>query len=230
MAEIIKKLGDFWHWLWNSESIWSYIIFLILLFVIIKFIFLPGLSFVFGMGFNGLPLAIVESSSMDHNSLRACQSYDSQMNCLRETSYYEICGNQLNKSIFLNKENYWQTCGSWYDKNTNVTKEDFSLFRFSNGFRKGDIIIIFGKKNPEIGDVIIFRAGTGNPIIHRVISLNPLETKGDHNAEQLNGNNNFYRTDETNIQKEQIIGVAVARIPYIGWIKLAIVELYRKIF
>jgi hypothetical protein len=93
-------------------------------------------------------------------------------------------------------------------------------------------MIIFGK-NPDkikIGDVIIFDAGRGIPIIHRVISLNPLQTKGDHNSEQLKTNNNPYQTDETNIAKDKVVGIAVLRIPYLGWVKLFFVEMLKKVF
>ena len=218
MAGAITNLKKFWHWLWNSESIWSYIIFLVLLFIIVKFIFLPGLGLVFG---TSLPLAIVESSSMDHNSLNECNIVNGQKLC---TPNYFICGQTSQEKKSYNSEDYWNTCGKWYEKNTNITKEQFSNFKLSDGFRKGDIVIIFGRINYQVGDVLVFNAGTGNPIIHRIISTNPLETKGDHNSEQLKVGNNAYTVDETNIQSSQIIGVAVAKIPYLGWIKLGVVE------
>ncbi len=209
---VLKEIKSFWNWLWKSESISSYVIFLVILFIIIKFVFLPGLSLIFGMGLNGLPLAIVESSSMDHHSLL-------------ESNSYVLCGYKFAEKKYYNLEEYWNVCGAWYEKNTNITQEQFSSFKFKNGFSKGDIIIIFGKKasNIQLGDVIIFQSGQPTPIIHRVISLNPLETKGDHNPDQLSKKNNYY-LDETNIQANQVIGIAVARIPYLGWIKLFLVE------
>jgi hypothetical protein len=47
-----------------------------------------------------------------------------------------------------------------------------------------------------------------------------MATKGDHNGGQLIPINNQFSTDETNISKNQVLGVAVARIPYLGWVKL----------
>jgi signal peptidase I len=204
----INSLKSFWNWLWNSDSWLSYLVFLLVVFVFVKFIFLPGLGFVFQ---TSLPMAIVESSSMDHYAL--------QVPGIQGNS---ICGKTFEDSQFLNEQEYWNVCGEWYEQNTNITKEQFESFKFNNGFRKGDLMIIFGKKISEIkvGDTLIFNAGRSNPIIHRVVSVNPLQTKGDHNSAQL--------LEEQNINSNQIIGVAVARIPYIGWIKLFFVEIFRK--
>lgn len=157
-----------------------------------------------------LPLAIVESSSMDHHLLANSQGY-------------EICGTLSQEKAFLNKEEYWKTCGKWYEDNFNITEEQFSNFKFSNGFSKGDLIIIYGKRTIDIGDIIIFQTNRAHPIIHRVISESPtLQTKGDHNSDQL--------AEEKNISDNQVIGTAIARIPYIGWVKLGFIELFNWIF
>jgi len=202
-----SQLKKFWKWLWESESWWSYLVFLILVFIIIKLIFLPGLGLIFG---TSLPLAIVESSSMDHSSLSETSP----------TNGYDICGKEFSEKKFFNLNEYWLTCGAWYE-DKNISQEQFKEFKFKNGFRKGDIIIIFGKNNIQLGDVIIFDAGRSNPIIHRVISLSPLQTKGDHNNDQL--------SEEKNINNNKIVGVAWGRIPYLGWVKLFFVEILNKI-
>ncbi len=217
------KLREFWKWLWESDSTWSYIVFLILVFVFIKFIFMPGLSLLFGMGLHGLPLAIVESSSMEHYSIKGT---DQKCNL----NSYGICGSCFDNKNSFNLDEYWNTCGNWYEQNTNITKEQFSQFSLKNGFRKGDIMIIFKKKTINIGDVIIFEAGSAHPIIHRVISLNPIQTKGDHNEAQLVPGNNNYGANEKNIPEERIVGTAVFKIPWLGWPKLMVVELWNKIF
>lgn len=228
--DIKSNLKQFWNWLWNSESWLSYIVFLILVFIVVKFIFLPGL----GVAMNTctlkeafwsnpqkcLPLAIVESSSMEHYSLKYCKVYDENYKCLSDSQDYILCDKTFDSQKFFNKENYWDNCGKWYLDNTNITEEKFQSYSFKNGFRKGDLMIIVGK-NPEkikVGDIIVFEGGRANPIIHRVVSLNPIQTKGDHNSGQL--------SIEKNISKDQVIGTAVARIPYVGWIKLFFVELF----
>jgi len=212
----LSGLKRFWDWLWNSESWFSYIVFLVIIFVFIKFIFLPGLGLAFG---SKLPLAIVESSSMEHYSLMQCLNAD----CSLKSGDYEICGARFDKQKKFSLEEYWKTCGGWYEQNSNVniSKEQFSEFSFKNGFRKGDIIIIFGWSKPEIGDVIIFNAGRNHPIIHRMISENPISTKGDHNSGQL--------SEEKSIDERQIVGVAVAKIPYLGWVKLFFSELLGRV-
>jgi len=218
-------LKKYWKWLWESDSWWSYLVFLILVFVIIKFIFLPGLGLIFG---TQLPLAIVESSSMDHNSLEYClkagyytQNGKTYTQCTEwSKNDYEICGRTFESSSYFNTDHYWQTCGAWYE-DKNITKEQFEKFKFKNGFRKGDIMIIFGKRDIKIGDIIIFDAGRSNPIIHRVVSQSPLQTKGDHNSAQL--------SEEKSISDNQIVGTAMGRIPYLGWIKLFVVETLNKI-
>jgi len=228
--KVKRELSLFWNWLWKSESIWSYIVFLILIFIIVKFVFLPGLSLAFGMGPNGLPLAIVESSSMEHYALSYCISYDQRtFECLQKSSDYEICGKEFNNFQSFNLDEYWQICGNWYEDNFNITKEQFSEFELKRGFRKGDLMVIM-KRKINIGDVIVFNAGKATPLIHRVVSLEPLQTKGDHNSEQLTSANNIYNLDETEINENQVIGTAVLRIPYLGWVKLFFVELLRKIF
>jgi hypothetical protein len=104
----------------------------------------------------------------------------------------------------------------------NISYQEAESWNFKKGLSKGDIIIVVKPKNIKIGDVIIFNGGTNHPIIHRVISLDPLATKGDNektNPEQL--------SLEKNIKENQLIGKALFRIPYLGWIKLVFFELMK---
>lgn len=102
----------------------------------------------------------------------------------------------------------------------NISLSDAESWGFKNGINKGDIIFVVGPKNIEKGDVIIFAAGTPNPIIHRAIRVDDtLTTKGDHNSGLLEV--------EKNIQRNQLIGKAVFRIPYLGWVKLIFFEFGR---
>ena len=181
-----KKLREFWDWLWNSESWLSYIVFLVLIFIFIKLIFFPLLSLIFG---TSLPLAIVESSSMDHHSLNL-------------NGQYMLCDKTFSQEKSFNLDEYWTACGLWYEKNFNITKEQFSSFKLKNGFRKGDIMIIIGKNTDKIkiGDVLIFQSAQATPIIHRIVSLNPIQTKGDHNPEQIGIRPDPRGIDETNIK------------------------------
>ncbi|MEI6731694.1 MAG: hypothetical protein WCK90_03355 [archaeon] len=112
-------------------------------------------------------------------------------------------------------ENWWNSNGVWYE-NSNINKSEFQSYGLKNGLNKGDIVLVMGKKEYSKGDIIIFQAGKQYPLIHRIIQENPLATKGDHNSGQLDV--------EQNIQKEQILGKAVAKIPLVGWVKLIFYE------
>ncbi len=218
--EIDSAIKKSWRWIWDSDSILSWIVALVVIFVIVKFIFFPSLSLIMG---NSLPLAGVESSSMDHNIVPD------------DYGRLNLCGILYDKKESIDFNKYWDRCGSWY-KEKNITKEEFSKFDLSNGFRKGDIIIVWGRFTPKIGDIIIFKpnqdSSAPRPIIHRIVSIDNgiIQTKGDHNEKQLVASNNIYNTDETTIKKEQIIGKAVFKIPYLGYIKIWTSEIVNKIF
>lgn len=174
-------------WIFLKKDTWgSFVVTLLIAFIIIKFIFFPLLSLVTG---TALPLVIVESCSMYHSE---------SMEKVMQNSVYS----QFNLSL-----------------------ENSKKWGFQNGLNKGDIIFVISPKKAKIGDVIIFGSGnSGTPIIHRIISLNPMQTKGDNNPVQLIPSNNPGRIDETNIVKEQLVGKAVFRIPYLGWLKLIFYE------
>lgn len=215
-----RNLKHFWNWLWKSDSLLSWIVAFVLIYVFIKLLFLPGLGLIMG---NSLPLAGVESSSMNHQIVKD------------DFGRLNLCGNNYLKEQeeYINFDKYWETCGDWYEKRS-ITKEIFFEFPMKNGFKKGDIIITWGRFKPMVGDIIIFKPNSESsaprPIIHRIVQIEDgiIQTKGDHNEKQLISSNNFYKTDETNITEEQIIGKAIFKIPYLGWVKILFVELINK--
>jgi len=189
LKHILKKT---WWFIWEDDSIWSWIVNIILAFVLIKFIVYPGLGLLLNTSY---PIVAVVSGSMEHDG---------------------------------NFDNWWNGQEDWY-LGHNITKEEFSNFNFKNGFNKGDIMILYGKKpgNIKLGEVIVFRSGRPDPIIHRVIRKWELggkyyfQTKGDHNVDSIKS----LGLDETNINEEQLLGKAVIRIPLLGYIKIWFVEL-----
>ncbi len=216
-----EKVKKFWKWVWNSDSILSWIVALLLIYIFVKVIFFPGLSLIFG---TSLPLAGVESSSMDHQIVGT-------------DGAFSLCGNIYDESEIerVNFDRYWDECGGWYE-DRDISNEQFSEFSLRNGFAKGDIIVVWGRFVPEIGDVIIFQANSDStaprPIIHRIVSIEDglIATKGDHNAQQLVKGNNLFNTDETTITEDRVIGKAVLRIPYLGWPKIWLVDGLKWIF
>lgn len=195
--------GKIWFFLWKDNSIWSWIVSLLLAFVIVKFIFFPLLSLALG---TQLPLVVVESSSMHHSG----------------SLFKSITGIGITSKDGL--QAWYNQMGEWYTK-VNLSLQDMKNWRFQSGIDKGDIILVRGKKasSLKVGDVIIFDAGQNHPIIHRIIKIDSngsltFSTKGDNNNGQL--------SFENNIPANGIIGKAVLRLPKLGWAKLIFVELF----
>jgi len=59
-----KQLRKLWYFIWEDNSIWSWIVNVILAFVLIKFIVYPGLGFLLTTSH---PVVAVVSESMEHN-------------------------------------------------------------------------------------------------------------------------------------------------------------------
>lgn len=106
----------------------------------------------------------------------------------------------------------------------NILLEDTKDWDFQNGVNKGDVIFVIAPKNLEVGDLIIFEGGENHPIIHRLIKEDePYSTKGDNHI-----TNHNQLESEKAISEEQLIGKAVFRVPYLGWIKLIFFEPFRE--
>jgi len=194
-------IRKFWNWLWHSDSISSWLVALALAFITVKFIFFPALSLITG---TSLPLVVVESSSMEHpNSLSG-----------------GIVGGITGGVIADNDdfEFWWEEKGKWYEQK-GIEKQETKSWPLKTGFDKGDIMVVYGRFQPEVGDVVIFNANAKHPIIHRVISVDgsTIATKGDNNEGQL--------PSEKFIKEDALVGKAVFRIPKIGWLKLIFVEI-----
>src|SRR4030042_1070542 len=127
--------GKVWFFIWHDNSVASWIVNIILAYVIIKFIVYPGLGLIFGTNF---PIVAVVSNSMQHNGVAFDQ---------------------------------WWAENEDYYLALNITKADFEDYPFKNGFNRGDIMFLVGKKPEDIkiGEVIVFQSKKPYPIIHRVI-------------------------------------------------------------
>ncbi len=183
-----KRAGrKVYHFLFKEDSLLSWVVNILLAFIIVKFLIYPGLALVLG---SDLPLVAVISGSMEHEGL-------------------EI-------------DEWWSENEGWYMGNS-IEKEDFLGFKFVNGFDKGDVMVLGSAENYEVGDVLVYVSSTHQyPIIHRLTGVNEdgsLQIKGDNNSD----------ADPGSIVPEQVIGKALYRIPKIGWVKLAVVELYEKV-
>ncbi len=112
-------------------------------------------------------------------------------------------------------DSWWASNGGWYE-NRGISQEEFREFSFKNGLNKGDIVLVTGRGGYDVGDIIIFNSNYRYPLIHRLIRVEPYDTKGDNNPSQLPA--------ELDIAQEQIVGKSLARVPGLGWIKLIFFE------
>jgi hypothetical protein len=197
-------LKQIWHFIWDDDSIWSWIVNVILAFVLIKFLLYPGIGLLLGTTH---PVVAVVSGSMEHG----------------RDNFGVICGTRP-ENFKGGFDGFWDNCGSFYSQ-FSITKEDFRKYSFANGFNTGDIMVLFGRnpKNINVGDVIVYGSGQPDPIIHRIVAKWQEDgkyyftTKGDHNIGML--------SFENKIPEENVIGKAVFRIPFLGYIKIWFVQL-----
>ena len=197
------------HFVWEDNSPLSWAVNVLIAFIVIKFLVYPGLGLLLS---TSNPVVAVVSCSMEHGAT----------DCGRDAEP-RLCGRvyEDGKSDF---DSYWERCGRWYESN-GIQKADFSDFRFSGGFSKGDLMILKGTdpSGLEVGDVIVFSTGGQDHIIHRITSKTRngshyrFQTKGDNNGNQL--------AYEKNIHEASIIGRAILRIPLLGHVKIIFTEI-----
>lgn len=160
-------LDKFWFLVWKDDSFKGWIISIIFIFVIIKFIFFPSLSFVTG---TELPLAIVESCSMYHSG-NLLSNYD-QWWKNHDVKYMKFL---INKDTFRK-----------FSFNKGFNKGDilFIIGTKPEKIKLGDVIIF----NSGV---------RSTPIIHRVVSIRKagneyvFSTIGDNNPSQISFEQNI---------------------------------------
>ena len=187
-----------WYFIWEDDSALSWLVNIILAFILIKFVVYPVLGFAFSTPF---PIVAVVSTSMEHdNSFDDWWSSKAScpVNCLQSEFYEQHM----------------------------ISKEQFQNFIFKDGFNKGDIMFLHGSKpeDIEVGEIIVFNGHRLDPIIHRVIkkwkddNVYHFTTKGDHNQAIHLG------VGEQDITADRVIGKAFVRLPFFGWIKILFVK------
>jgi len=203
-----EKIKHAWHWIWHSDSLASWFVALLIIFILVKFIFFPFIGFVLG---TSLPLVVVESGSMNHNF-----EWPQKILSAKVTGPLGL----INEEKF---KKWWDHAGSWYEKHS-IDYEQAKLWPFKAGMERGDIVIVKKVSYYRVGDVVVFEAGQRHPVIHRVVAIKHkndktyYETKGDANPAQL--------SFEENIPEDKIYGKAIARIPKLGWLKLIFAKLF----
>jgi len=198
---ILKKT---WRFIWEDDSWESWVVNVILAFVLIKFIVYPALGFMLGTSF---PIVAVVSGSMEHEQGNFDDWWVQQSCCSSSCQRKEVQG-QLYESI-------------------NLSKNQFKSFDYSNGFNTGDIMLLRNADEVNVGEIIVFWSPTSSdPIIHRVVKKDmetgTYTTKGDHNC--------WIDPHETGIEQERVLGKALLRIPLLGYVKLGFVKLINLIW
>jgi len=158
--DLVKFWNKIWFLLWKDESFKGWIFSIIFIFVFIKFIFFPSLSFVTG---TELPLAIVESCSMYHSG-NLLSNFDSWF------SKHE----QKYSNINISKDEF----GSfWFRSGLNKGDILFVIRANPDKIKIGDIIIYAAnQRNPVIHRVMGIKEVNGKRIF---------STMGDNNNGQL---------------------------------------------
>jgi len=145
-----------WHFIWEEDSIWSWIVNIVLAFVLIKFVVYPGLGFLLGTTH---PIVAVVSGSMEHDG-----KFDDWW-AVQQEYYYKF---NISKEEFL----------SFKFKN-GFNKGDIMILVGKNPttINVGDVIVFNGGiTDPIIHRVI--RKWEENGKIY-------FQTKGDHNMQSM---------------------------------------------
>lgn len=159
-GDIKKYLKKFWFLVWKDDSLKGWILSIIFLFILIKFIFFPTLSLITG---TSLPLAIVESCSMYHKG-NLLSNFDSWWQ-RHDSKYSEVIINNLDFQDFTFKNGF--------------NKGDILFVIKANPekLEVGDVIIFNAEqKNPVIHRIIKIKQENGEKIF---------STIGDNNNAQL---------------------------------------------
>lgn len=194
--------GKFWYFIWHEDSMESWMINIVLAFILIKYLVYPGLGFVFATTH---PIVAVVSGSMYHGN-----GFDDYW--INGGGWYD--DNGVSKSLF-----------NTFPMRNGFSKGDIMVLRgvSSKDLEIGDIIVFISAQDRPRPDPIIHRIVAKNEVNGEII----FGTKGDNyrtNNKPINGcdfNGCLYESD---IKANQIIGKAFIRVPYLGYVKIWAVD------
>jgi hypothetical protein len=187
-------LGKIWYFIWYEDSIESWLINIILAFVLIKYIVYPGLGFILATSH---PIVAVVSGSMHHGT-----GYD---------GYWDSAG-QWYENKGITKEDFKR-----FPMHNGFSKGDIMILKGVSveNVELGDIIVFQSRRpDPIIHRVVDKREKNGEYVV---------QTKGDNfrtNPDSISSPS----LNEIEIHDEQIIGKAFIRVPYLGYVKIIAVE------
>jgi signal peptidase I len=190
-----------WYFIWEDDSILSWLVNIVIAFILVKYIVYPVLGLIFATTH---PIVAVVSSSMEHPG-----NFDEWWNShLNEDTNYS--------SFSITKQDFYE-----YPFKNGFNKGDIMILRGKDcsEIKLGEVLIFWGR-DPQKPD----------PIIHRVIKTEEkegvtfLSTKGDNNMGQLAYEINIPETQSVGYKKYQKCSIATIRIPFLGYIKIGAVK------
>lgn len=158
--EFKKLIKKTWYFIWEDNSVWSWIVNVILAFVLIKFIVYPGLGFLLTTSH---PVVAVVSGSMEHNNWGFNNWWE-----LNKDWYIENGISQEDFEIFSFKNGF--------------NKGDIMVLvgKDAENIEIGDIIVFNGNRKDPIIHRIVKKMQDNGKIY--------FQTKGDNNADSIKNN------------------------------------------
>jgi hypothetical protein len=242
-----KTTKQYWkktrYFLSEDKSVWSWLANLAIAFVVIKFIVYPLLGFIFG---TSLPVVAVVSSSMDHSPLedgicgirvQDVDSYD---------DYWNVCGGWY-EAHGITKEQFKE-----YPFHNGFDKGDIMVIVGGgrSTIKQGDVMVFEARQQyPIIHRVVAMAETPAGTVYSTKGDHNPVQIQdyivasrfGEASHCERDGQpvvcslgaarvtnettNAIALIDETNIPEDKVLGKAVARIPWLGYVKIWFTDL-----
>src|SRR4030042_502596 len=105
-------LQKIWYFIWEDDSVLSWVVNIVIAFVLIKYLIYPGIGFLLGTTH---PVVAVVSGSMEHKITGD------------ERSKLTLCGNNFDEKKLVDFNFFWDTCGGFY-LSYNITKDGFQKY------------------------------------------------------------------------------------------------------
>ena len=195
MSDLRKTLKKIKYFLFDDDSVWSWVVDIVIAFVLIKFIVYPGLGFLLATTH---PIVAVVSGSMEHDG-----SFDDWW--AEHEAFYERL--DISKSDFRE-----------YPFKNGFNTGDIMVLRGKSpeDIEVGDIIVYQGARDPIIHRVVKKWFEDGHYYY---------QAKGDHNTGSLLNELEVREDQIIGYGKYEKGSTALFRIPFLGYIKIIFVKL-----
>lgn len=188
-----------WYFLWYSDSWLSWLVNIVLAYILIKFIVYPALGWLLATPF---PVVAVVSESMEHNGLS-----------------FDVWWGQ-NQAFYLDRGITYDSFKGFPFLNGFEKGDIMILYGTKPEDIKAGQVIVFQSSKPY---PIIHRAIAKSQEEGVLAGQYYFETKGDNNPFQIRD----FQLDETYVPQRVLQGRAVFRIPLLGYVKIWFVDLLR---